>query len=113
MRFAYRDLRIKTNNMDEQPCPYGYESDGGQCFPIYKTFKQWVQDSGVGELIVNNSTEEITVDEFQDIVREAVNDTRLMNQIRDEFCSKVEESLLDLGRPYQNQFNIKMARYGS
>lgn len=92
----------------EQQCPEWHTMGEGQCVPMVKTFKEWVEITGIGDMIPS-TWEKITYDEFRKSVNEVLADVKLLRDIRETYCEA--ESLIDRGRVYQEEFNRKMAKY--
>lgn len=77
----------------QQLCPeWHYHSDdlGGVCTPIKKTFKQWVETTGIGEYIPVPSSKLITHADFVDTVNSTLKDLVVMNEIKEEMCKEIE-----------------------
>jgi hypothetical protein len=90
-------------------CPEYHKFVGGECIPIAITFPEWVLETGIGEGIRTDAWPPITYQEFKDIVNDALKDVTILKEIRDKFCEA--ESLIEQGRRYQEEFNLRMARY--
>lgn len=117
----------------EQICPEWHEQHEGQCTPITKTYKEWADLTLIGQDIPNHSWSKITYQEFRDTINETLKDLSILNSIREEYCQREEliklgeewrerimrmpmsktESLIDIGKEYQREFNKRMAGYNS
>lgn len=105
-------MNLIIDGADGQPCPYGYQAEGGRCFPIYKTFREWAEETEIGVIIPDRSSDQVTYDEFMQIVKETVSSPYMMEALRETYC-KSFETVIDKGRKYQHEFNLKMAKYNN
>lgn len=93
-------------------CPeWHYHSDdlGGVCTPIKKTFKQWVEETKIGEYIPVPSSKSITHAEFVETVNSVLKDVGLLNEIKEVYCE--QEVLLEKAEDWKKRYMETMASY--
>lgn len=98
------------------PCPEWHFMEEGLCLPIMKTYKEWVEATGIGEMIPYSHFVVMSHQFFIDTVNSVLKDINILKEIKEEYCKVLEESQsvwnqspIERLKEYQHEFNKKMA----